>query len=771
MPKSVRSFADDIRSRSADDTRALLLARPDCARPEPADLTALAARAQTRASVQRATESLDARQLHLLEAILVVGADAAPAALDTTKKSVTAGITELWRMGLLWRSREGWTPVRAIADVLHTPAGLGPQLRELTGAAGSPAESLTQALATASDPDALIRTTLQGLSEPAHHVIEQLRWTNPRASFTSDKLRQVRQELTASGVMVAQGADDAVIPRDIGLALRGGKLFATSWSSADVHPTEVPQTQVDEAASAVIPDLLWQVDDVATFLDTVEPRVLRTEGLSVRDHRKLAVELDATTEFTAFLLELGYSAQLWASDGEIDPVWRPTNWYDEWATLPLATRWALLAVAWRDSSRAASLAGETIDGTLVNVLGRDANWPLMRARRRDVLTVLHDLPPGASPTVSEVDDLLRWQRPLRLPAGAPTRADVVLREAAWLGMVGRGALTSAARAVLDVHTSPGADLEASIPEVEPVVAALEPSLPRPAPGIMVQADLTAIAPGPLQPDAARLMRASADVESRGGATVFRFSASSVRRFLESGRSADDLLTALAQIALTPIPQPLEYLVHDVARRHGTLRVGSVGSYVRSSDASAVEALLADPTIAHLQLRRLTPDVVVSPLPATSVLDALRNAGLAPVAETSDGGVVVQTGQAPRANPPRRRTAPLTVTRLTEADAQSLAETLQQREASQTSAVTVGPRIPASDPTVTLTTLDEAAAERVPVWIGYVDAGGAIKRTLFRPQRIDGGRVTGLVGDAAKSADTSARPQTFSIHRITGVAPA
>lgn len=772
MPRSARSFADDIRARSAQEIAALLVARPDCARPQPTDLTALAARAQTRASVQRALEGLDASSLHLLEAVMVVGSQEAHTRLLATKRAVTAGLSQLWSRGLLWRSSNGYTPVRAVGDILTSPAGLGPLIRDIASGGSDPALDLATKLQSCDDPEALVEQRRAELSAPAQEVLSRLQWTNPRASFTTPKLQTVRAELVTSGLMVSQGLTDAVIPREVGMTLRGGRLFEAAWDAPAITPAQVGQEAIDAAGASVVTDLLWRLDDIADFLDAHEPRVLRSGGLSVRDHRRLAIELDAPSDFTAFLLELGHAANLFASDGEIDPAWRPTGWYDEWAQLEVAHRWAVLALAWRDTARAPSLAGETVDGTLINVLGRDASWPLLRSRRRDVLAVLREVPEGHAPSLTDVDELLRWQRPLRLPDGAPTRSDVVLREAEWLGVTGRGGLTSAGRALIDLDVPGDADVEESAQHVSAVVEAIKPALPRPAPGVMLQADLTAIAPGPLEPAAASVMRRVADVESRGGATVFRFSTASVRRYLDAGHSPQETLDALRDIAITPLPQPLEYLISDVARRFGQLRVGSVGSYVRSSDDGQLEIVLADSSLAHLQLRRLSDNVLVSPLPATNVLDALRAAGQAPVAETSDGGVVVRVGQAPRATTPRRRNSPLTVSRLSADEAAGLAETLLAREGESAPPTNNGPRIPSSDPTVTLTTLDDAAAEQVPVWIGYVDASGDIKRTLFRPERIEGGRVIGQVGDATSAADANkTRTQSFSIHRITGVAPA
>jgi len=62
----LRSLADDLRARSDAELADVLIARPDLARPAPADLTSLAARAVTQASVQRAIESLNRAQLQVL---------------------------------------------------------------------------------------------------------------------------------------------------------------------------------------------------------------------------------------------------------------------------------------------------------------------------------------------------------------------------------------------------------------------------------------------------------------------------------------------------------------------------------------------------------------------------------------------------------------------------------------------------------------------------------------------------------------------------------
>ncbi|WP_260471050.1 helicase-associated domain-containing protein, partial [Streptomyces sp. RP5T] len=95
---------------------------------------------------------------------------------------------------------------------------------------------------------------------------------------------------------------------------------------------------------------------------------------------------------------------------------------------------------------------------------------------------------------------------------------------------------------------------------------LAPLLPEPPDHVLLQADLTAVAPGPLQRSLAEVLDVLADVESKGGATVYRFTPGSVRRALDAGQSASDLHAFLAAHARTPVPQPLTYLIDDVARR-------------------------------------------------------------------------------------------------------------------------------------------------------------------------------------------------------------
>ena len=216
---------------------------------------------------------------------------------------------------------------------------------------------------------------------------------------------------------------------------------------------------------------------------------------------------------------------------------------------------------------------------------------------------------------------------------------------------------------------------------------LAPLLPDPVDHVLLQADLTAVAPGPLEQELARHLGTVADVESRGGATVYRFTEGSVRRAFDSGWSAAEVHDFVASASRTAVPQALTYLVDDVSRRFGTIRVGSAESFLRSDDEAALAELVHHPRAASLRLRRIAPTVVVSDVPVDVLLPRLRELGSAPVVEAADGTVRLVRRESLRSRTPRARPAE---------DARSSAR-LSARVAATVTALRAGDRAAATRP--------------------------------------------------------------------------
>ncbi|MGI5204735.1 helicase-associated domain-containing protein [Spirillospora sp. CA-108201] len=234
---------------------------------------------------------------------------------------------------------------------------------------------------------------------------------------------------------------------------------------------------------------------------------------------------------------------------------------------------------------------------------------------------------------------MTWRSPLLFEDAelAPPYIAAVWQEAELLGVLAQGALTATGR-VLAGADAPTLD--------EAAVDALEASCGR----VLLQSDLTAVVPGPPAPWLAGLLDLVADRESRGTASVWRFSMASVRRALDEGRFAEGIRSDLEAAAGTDLPQPLAYLIDDVARRHGEVTVTAFACAICCSRPALLAEILAHRGLRRLKLRELAPTVLASAEPVDRTLAALRAAGYVPVGAGDGGAPLIE--HAP-ARPSRR----------------------------------------------------------------------------------------------------------------------
>ncbi|MEV6326167.1 helicase C-terminal domain-containing protein [Streptomyces sp. NPDC051909] len=830
MPKETgggaapRTLAEALRAGGDEGLAALLRARPDLLSPVPNDLTQLATRAGTRGSVVRALERLDRFALQTAEA-LAVAPDPAPypvllalLAGDGTAADIDAdvdaaveaalprAVAVLREQALVWGDDERLRLVRTARELLApspqhpSPTGLGPSVAEAT--AGMSPGRLQEIIANAGlpathDPVSAVaaltelftdRTRMAALLDTAPPdalaVLDRLVWGPPYGEVTADPAPPVRW-LRDRGLLLPVSTRTVVLPREAALHLRGGRAHRTPEPVAPEVTTarEYRPQVVDNAAAGQAHTALATVEELLKSWDQGGPQVLRAGGLSVRDLKRTAAALDVSEPAAAFWLELVHGAGLLASDGEADERYAPTPAYDDWLDLPPAERWAALAVTWLAATRTPGVVGgQDAKGRTLSALGPGLDRAQAPEVRRRVLALQAALPPGAAADREALLARLRWDRPLR--SGGPL-ADLREQLAAWtldeaelLGVTGRGALATPARALLNLPLAEAAADDAfQGHDCEPSVAAsraatlLAPLLPEAVDHVLLQADLTAVAPGPLRRPLADTLAVLADVESKGGATVYRFTPGSVRRALDAGRSASDLKDFLTAHSRTPVPQPLSYLIDDVARRHGHLRVGAASAYVRCDDDTVLGEILADRRAAALRLRRLAPTVLAAQADPASLLEGLRAMGYAPAAESAEGDVLVTRADAYR-TPPRTAPAPVPDgppapdATLLKAAVRAIragdhAATAVRKEPATATPLTAG-ELPRTSPADTLATVQAAALTGSAVWIGYVNAEGAASQRVIAPVRVEGGFVTGY-------DHTADEVRTYPLHRITGVA--
>ena len=825
-----RSLAEALRARDDASLAALLRARPDLITPVPTDLTQLATRAGTRASVVRALERLDRFALQAAEA-LAVAADPAPygellglLAGDEEDPAVAAAlpraVATLREQALVWGEEDRLRLVRTARELLApspqhpSPTGLGPtvaeatagmspgRIQEIVTAAGLPSThdsvSAVNALSALFGARARMAKLLAGAPAESREVLSRLVWGPPYGQVTADPAAHLRW-LLDRGLLLPTAPGTVVLPREVALHLRGGRAHRATEPlppGVEAAATHRPQV-VDATAAGQAYTALATVEELLKDWDEGGPAVLRAGGLSLRDLKRTAVALDVSEPVGAFWVELAYAAGLLASDGEADERYAATPAYDEWLEQPAAQRWARLAEAWLAATRTSGLVGgrDAKERTL-SALGPGLDRSAASEVRHRVLTLLAGLPEGTSPSAGSVLARLSWERPLR----GPQRDDDLrgrlarwtLSEAEMLGVTGRGALSAHGRALLGAPAPKAPEAEPEGPGdklpvhhhalvVEPLspteqatasaaaVRLLAPLLPDPLDHVLLQADLTAVAPGPLQRPLADTLDVLADVESKGGATVYRFTPASVRRALDAGRSASDLHAFLAAHSRTPVPQPLAYLIDDVARRHGHLRVGAASAYVRCDDDAMLSEILADKRAAGLGLRRLAPTVLATQADPAALLDGLRAMGFAPAAESAAGDVLITRAHAHRTPP---RTAPDPVPDGPPVpDATLLSAAIRAIRAGDLASTT--PRKPTANPVTggdlprtsaaeTLATVQAAVLTGEALWIGYVNAEGAASQRVIAPIRVEGGYVTAY-------DHTADEVRTYPLHRVTGVA--
>ncbi|MBC3194985.1 helicase-associated domain-containing protein [Pseudonocardia sp. C8] len=750
------SLVEWLRGQDDGFLAALLRTRPDLAVPPPADLTVLATRASIRASVQRACEDLGTVALTVLEALVLAGAGSGPVdgtatghgprwwlGPDVDATTFADGLAALRARALAWGPDEALSAVPAAAEVVGPwPAGLG---REEAGVPG-PAE---------------LADLLAGAGEDERRVLDVLAQGPPigRSRGASEGSGPVGA-LLAKGLLRRRDPDTVELPMQVALALRGERpMGRLDIARPDVGLRERDPATVDGTGAGAALEFLRRVDRVVEFIGREAPGVLRSGGFGVRDLRRAAKEAGTDEPTAALVVELLLGADLIGESEAMAPEWLPTTNADVWAAAPEESRWAVLARTWLELPRLPGLVGrrDEADKPITALSDGPRRPPAPRDRRR-ILETLADLPAGTA--VGSAGDLARvlaWAAPRR---GGRLRDEMVewtVAEATTIGVVALDALTTAGRVLLDPVTR-----DARHPT--DLAAALHAALPAPVEEVLLQADLTAVAPGRLSADLAHELAILAEVESAGGATVYRFTEQSLRRALDTGRTAEDVHAFLAARSRTPVPQTLTYLVDDVARRHGRLRGGAVSCFLRSDDDVLLSEVLAHEGTAGLGLRRIAPTVVVSALPLAEVLDGLRAAGFSPAAEDAGGAVLDLAAKGRRVEPRRRGTNGRPVVTESPTDrADELVERLRAGDALAGVRRSVAGRREATGSTGNLASLQAAAREGRTVWIGYVDAHGVAGDRVLAPTSVGGGVVEGrdaLDGELRR----------IQLHRITSIAP-
>ena len=801
------------------EVASLLVARPDLAAPPSSSFLALATRAGAQGSVEQALAGLDAPTLAVAEAVVALSgpteseeteggggtrtaegdgsdgnvqskgepADPADAGLTglvaahlpLSTEQVAEALGHLHRLALVVEGR----PVAALEAAFGPhPFGLGPWAAEPLSA-----EQLPPTLAELSE-DVAGEPVVPAASV---EMLQALTWGPPAGTLRSGGRAPGAAPLIEHGWLErssdARGRTRFILPRQVALALRGGRLTRESLTAPETGELETVGGDVVASESSFHAEETVRL--VAALLEEWGREggtIRRTGGVSVRALTRTADALDLELHEAARIIEIAAGAGLLGLDDD-GATWVPSTLAAGWLTDSLPQRWAPLALAWSGSARTSWLTGtRDDDGTLRAALSPDleAGWAArLRAR---VLALLGDLPPGTSATPAFVRAALTWESPRRtIPGGA---ISAVLAEAESLGITGGGALTEAGRILArraaasldeqdvvrsgstgDAGGAEGTDgdAHAEVLSDDETLAALEAALAADLPAavdmILVQSDLTAIVPGRPAPELAALLERTSVVESRGGALTVRFTPESVRGALDVGYRAEEITQAIGRYSPAPLPDSLSVLIQDAARHHGAVRVRAVSALLRVGDEATAAGLLAEPRLKDLGLDEVAPGILVATASAGQVLRELRATGLAPVTEDASGHLVVGPAtaqQAHRAPEPSRPGSEHSVRRR-RPGRRELATLVGRLRVGQEALQAAGEAAVATDPVHALAVLRQAQSSRSRLRLTLAGPDGAVQERQVRVMAVEPGRVR--LRDVVRETEL-----TVAVHRIVSV---
>jgi hypothetical protein len=653
------SFAEYLAGLDGAALVGVLRARPDVrVEPVPRGFEQLAQRLCGPDSLVTALRSVSRDAVVVGQAVAALGSlatvEAVARLVAAPEQLVQDALDELLGSGLAWLESGTICLPERLAEHWSTEIGGGRPLAVIARSAlvddvRSAAEALGAEVTGLRKPELIAR--LVEIVSDARAMADAVRRLPMPARDRLDQLRDGYGEYYLGyGAQAAVGADRALVAAGLVMRVNGRSevsreigvgVWLAQRDLAVTGPPRIPSAAAapgSVTAQAAVHDLLRGVTALLDDARAHSIAALKKGGVGPRERSRLAARLGPPPEALVLGIDLTYAAGLL---GRADTGYAPTDRYARWREAPPADQWAELATTWLMLEHAPTSRETEGDKELPPPL------PLASAAGGLRRALLQAARGGKS--ARAVGEHVDWFFPLHgyEPDQLRGKAAAAVREAELLGVVAADTLTDCGEhlaAMLDQGTADAETVDTLAARVAGVL------VERPC-TVILQSDLTAVVSGQPTAVVSRLLGAAAVHESRGAAGVWRFSPASVQAAFDAGWTAAQLLAELTAVSDRPVPQPLEYLVTDVARRHGKIRVRGMRSCVVADEAMITE-MLHTRSLAKLSFARVAPTVLSSPFELDEVLARLRAAGLSPVAEDASGTVIVEQRQEHQASPPR-----------------------------------------------------------------------------------------------------------------------
>ncbi len=380
------------------------------------------------------------------------------------------------------------------------------------------------------------------------------------------------------------------------------EMPVTRPENAHIEQSARPIEDIDRDARMHIFEIIQAITEVVLDLEQRFIREVGKRSIGLPEVKRLASHLGKDVAYAKQVFEL----TLWSQVATIENSrWQLGPNAQLWLTATDSKRWALLAETWIQTANPKALfnrfeAGGPFDSGMLQMPAGEMFYQRFH--------------------------YVYWQQ------AAETEAHIerVVNIAEAIG------LTSEMAAITWFETL----IEAGVDKAASQMAA---GLPQTDKRLIVQADLSLIAPNPLPTEVEVELRTFAETEKIGLASSYRLSPLSVSNGLECGMPMSRIRELLEEMSGKALPQPVEYLLNDAERKFGKIAVqGDIArgvSIVVSEDKVTLTQLYNDVKLKPLSLHFNEHGELVSRFDPDVIYYSLREAGFAAVRIDAKGKVI------------------------------------------------------------------------------------------------------------------------------------
>ena len=410
-----------------------------------------------------------------------------------------------------------------------------------------------------------------------------------RSLLAQEKVSKEQVSFLASDLLVWSSQEPVVYDW---LAERLKENPRTASLRVVTEPAKAPdQESIDRDCGIHAFEAMQSITELIFSLDQHFVREVSKGSMGLPDVKRLSSHLGKSKEYVKAILELAKVSGVVAIS---EKRFHPTDLADTWIASDSKSRWQILVNAW------------------LAILGTSGAKELAQQLALNPTKPLNELVGSSFPLVN---------------SSAQSRIGRVAELADAIGLSVNGFAASWLSGVL-------------AGKLPVATKSLEQRLPAQQERIIVQADLSIIAPGPLASSIEIELRKFTDTENIGLATGYRISPLSISCGLEEGLSEKQIRALLEKLSGTALPQPVDYLISETAARFGRLKISSnkVGSILISTDELLGTQILMDSKLKAYGLKK-SEGSIVSTLEPETLYHALREIGYLAIRVDESGKVI------------------------------------------------------------------------------------------------------------------------------------